>query len=44
MLGQRGIKPKELPTAEDIKKLERKVSRDEKNIEKDSQKLPKNKG
>ena len=44
MLGQRGIKPEELPPAEDIKKLERKVSRDEKNIEKDSQKLPKNKG
>ena len=44
MLGQRGIKPEELPAAEDIKKLERKVSRDEKNIEKDSQKLPKNKG
>ena len=44
MLGQRGIKPEELPAAEDIKKLERKVSRHEKNIEKDSQKLPKNKG
>ena len=44
MLGQRGIKPEELPAAEDIKKLERKVSRDEKNIEKDSQKLPKNRG
>ena len=44
MLGQRGIKPEELPAAEDIKKLERKVSRDEKNIEKDSQKLPTNKG
>ena len=44
MLGQRGIKPEELPAAEDIKKLERKVSRDEKNIEKDSQKLLKNKG
>ena len=44
MLGQRGIKPEELSPAEDIKKLERKVSRDEKNIEKDSQKLPKNRG
>ncbi|EPD29625.1 DNA-damage-inducible protein D [Capnocytophaga granulosa] len=43
MLGQRGIKPEELPAAEDIKKLERKVARDEKNIEKDSQKLPKDK-
>ena len=37
------IAAKNLAT-EDIKKLERKVSRDEKNIEKDSQKLPKNKG
>ena len=44
MLGQRGIKPEELPADDDIKKLERKVSRDEKNIEKDSQKLPKNRG
>ena len=44
MLGQRGIKPEERPAAEDITKLERTVSRDEKNIEKDSQKLPKNKG
>ena len=43
MLGQRGIKPEELPAAEDIKKLGRKVARDEKNIEKDSQKLPKDK-
>lgn len=30
MLGNRGIKPEELPPAEDIKKLERKVVRDEK--------------
>ena len=29
---------------DDREKIERKVSRDEKNIEKDSQKLPKNKG
>lgn len=43
MLGQRGIKPEELPPAEDIKKLERKVARDEKKIEQASQKLPKNK-
>mgnify|MGYP000912233220 CR=1 FL=1 len=42
MLGQRGIKPEELPPAEDIKKLERKVARDEKKIEQASQKLPKN--
>ena len=43
MLGQRGIKPEELPPAEDIKKLERKVARDEKKMEQASQKLPKNK-
>jgi len=42
MLGQRGIKPEELPPAEDIKKLERKVARDEKMIAERSQKLPKN--
>ena len=41
MLGQRGIKPEELPAAEDIKKLERKVVRDEKTIAENSQKLPK---
>ena len=43
MLGQRGIKPEELPPAEDIKKLERKVARDERKIERASRKLPKNK-
>lgn len=43
MLGNRGIKPEELPPAEDIKKLERKVARDEKKIEQASQKLPKKK-
>lgn len=43
MLGQRGIKPEELPPAEDIKKLERKVARDEKKMEQASQKLPKSK-
>ena len=41
MLGQRGIKPEELPVAEDIKKLERRVVSDEKRIEKSTQKLPK---
>ena len=41
MLGNRGIKLEELPPAEDIKKLERKVARDEKKIEQVSQKLPK---
>lgn len=40
MLGQRGIKPEELPPSEDIKKLERKVAQDEKKIEQNSQKLP----
>lgn len=32
MLGQRGIKPEDLPPAEDLKKLERRVKRDEKNL------------
>ena len=40
MLGQRGIKPEELPPAEDIKKVERRVARDEKSMLKESQKLP----
>lgn len=43
MLGQRGIKPEELPPSEDIKKLERRVARDDKMIEQTSQKLPKQK-
>ena len=42
MLGQRGIKPEELPPAEDIKKLERRMVQNEKKIEQTSQKLPKN--
>lgn len=41
MLGDRGIKPEELPPAEDIKKLERRVASEEKKIEKTSAKLPK---
>ncbi len=41
MLGQRGIKPEELPPAEDIKKVERRVNSNEKKIEKTTQKLPK---
>jgi len=41
MLGQRGIKPEELPPAEDIKKLERRVASDERIIEKATKKLPK---
>ncbi len=41
MLGQRGICPEELPAAEDIKKVERRVSTTHKQIEKTTQKLPK---
>ncbi|MCL2875833.1 MAG: DNA damage-inducible protein D [Betaproteobacteria bacterium] len=41
MLGQRGIKPEQLPAQEDIKKLERRVKSDEKRLEKQSGKLPK---
>jgi DNA-damage-inducible protein D len=40
MLGKRGIKPEELPPAEDIKKLERRVASDEKSIETTTKKLP----
>lgn len=43
MLGQRGIRPEELPPAEDIKKLERRVASEHKKIEKSSPKLPKRK-
>ncbi|MDR2653204.1 MAG: DNA damage-inducible protein D, partial [Prevotellaceae bacterium] len=43
ILGKRGIKPEELPPAEDIKKLERRVSNEDKNIEQTSKKLPKRK-
>lgn len=41
MLGQRGIKPENLPPAEDIKKVKRRVASNEKKIEKTSNKLPK---
>ena len=41
MLGQRGIKPEELPPAEDIKKVERRVAKDEKIMQKDASRLPK---
>ncbi len=41
MLGQRGIRPEDLPVAEDIKKVERRVASNEKKIEKSSKKLPK---
>jgi DNA-damage-inducible protein D len=43
MLGKRGIKPEELPPAEDIRKLERRVSAEKKKIEKATGKLPKGK-
>lgn len=41
MLGERGIKPEQLPAEEDIKKLERRVKSEEKKLEKQSGKLPK---
>ena len=41
MLLDRGIRPEELPAAEDIKKVERRVAREEKLLEKSSKKLPK---
>ena len=41
MLLDRGIRPEELPAAEDIKKVERRVAREEKLLEKNSKKLPK---
>ena len=40
MLGQRGIKPENLPPAEDIKKLERRVKSQEKKLAAQSGKLP----
>ena len=40
MLGQRGIKPENLPPAEDIKKLERRVKSQEKKLATQSGKLP----
>lgn len=39
MLGQRGIKPENLPVLEDIKKLERRVKREEKKLAEQSGKL-----
>ena len=39
MLGQRGIKPENLPASEDIKKLERRVKREEKKLAEQSGKL-----
>ncbi len=40
MLGQRGIHPENLPPAEDIRKLERRVKAEEKQIEKGGGRLP----
>ena len=40
MLGQRGIKPENLPPSEDIKKLERRVKSQEKKIVAQAGKLP----
>jgi len=40
MLGQRGIKPEELPPSEDIKKLERRVKSQEKKLAEQAGKLP----
>lgn len=40
MLGERGIKPEELPPSEDIKKLERRVKSQEKKLASQSGKLP----
>lgn len=42
MLGERGIKPENLPVAEDIKKLERRVKSQEKKLAAHSGKLPGN--
>lgn len=43
MLGERGIRPEELPAEEDIKKVERRVASNDKKIEKNTSKLPKKK-
>lgn len=40
MLGQRGIRPEELPPAEDIRKLERRVKLQEKKIAESGERLP----
>ena len=40
MLGQRGIRPEELPASEDIKKLERRVKSQNKKLATQSGKLP----
>jgi DNA-damage-inducible protein D len=40
MLAQRGIQPEQLPPEEDIKKLERRVKADDKNLAKQAPRLP----
>ena len=40
MLGRRGIKPENLPPAEDIKKVERRMVKEEKQIVEGTKKLP----
>ena len=40
MLGARGIRPENLPAAEDIKKVERKVASEDRQIAKTAPKLP----
>ena len=40
MLGQRGIKPEDLPPSEDIKKLERRVKTQEKKLAAQAGKMP----
>lgn len=40
MLGQRGIRPEQLPAEEDLKKLERRVKADEKKLAKNTKGLP----
>jgi DNA-damage-inducible protein D len=42
ILGQRGIKPENLPSDEDIKKVERRMAKEEKDMLKEKTKLPKN--
>ncbi len=43
MPAQRGIQLENLPAAEDIKKVERRVAKEEKQMIKNTTKLPKNK-
>jgi DNA-damage-inducible protein D len=43
LLGERGIRPEDLPPAEDIKKLERRVEAEKKTLRKQAQKLPRGK-